>query len=124
MKIKFNEPNKEDKEFLLFLGKKIKKMNKNKKLIIVNTRGGNSTLVYVKNYKKNKNNIYEIPINYVDTKEIIDFNGAGDAFAGGFLTGYLYNLNIQKAVEFVNYLSSEVIKLKGFQIPKHLKYFD
>ena len=111
MKIKFNEPNKEDKEFLLFLGKKIKKMNKNKKLIIVNTRGGNSTLVYVKNYKKNKNNIYEIPINYVDTKEIIDFNGAGDAFAGGFLTGYLYNLNIQKAVEFGNYLSSEVIKL-------------
>jgi adenosine kinase len=107
-------------EFFEKFSEKFEKTNKHKKRIIINTRGKNSTLIYVKDYVINSKELIEVPLIEVDENEIIDLNGAGDGFAGGFFTGILLNLDLYQSGLLGNKIASEIIKLKGFQLPYQL----
>jgi adenosine kinase len=59
------------------------KKNTKRSRIVVFTQGAHNTIVY------HDGKIVEIAPNYVPPEEIVDVNGAGDSFAGGFMAGYI-----------------------------------
>lgn len=120
----YNLQNLSIEQFMEFLSTKFDKFNKNKKRVIVNTRGTENTLIFVEDYIKATKEFLYIPINKVNPDLIVDLNGAGDAFSGGFLAGILNGYDISKSAKFGNLLAADVIQLKGFQIPKNLNEKD
>jgi adenosine kinase len=117
LKSKFGREELSDSKFIEFIGTNIEKINKNKRRVIINTRGTSDTLIYYMDYQTNMSEIFYVPILHVDEDKVIDLNGAGDAFSGGFLAGVLLNLNFKECAHLGNKLASEVIQLKGFQLP-------
>ena len=91
------------------------KKNIYKKRIIINTRGDKDSYAMEVCYQSNTTKFYNQSI--IEVKEIEDFNGAGDSFAGGFLTLYLLGYEIQDCLIAGNILGSECIKKKGFNLP-------
>jgi sugar/nucleoside kinase (ribokinase family) len=111
-------------EFFEIFSDKFQKTNKLKKRIIVNTRGENSTLIFALDYVENSKELLEVPLFNVDDSLIMDLNGAGDGFAGGFFTGILLNMNLYQSGLLGNKIASEIIKLKGFQLPYKINIED
>jgi sugar/nucleoside kinase (ribokinase family) len=116
----FGSENMNDSEFLIHLSESHDKINKKKNRILVVTRGKESTLIYEKDYIKGVANLFEIPIVDVDEELIVDKTGAGDSFAGAFLSGLLLGLDSKTCGYLGNKSASEVIKLAGFNIPHQL----
>lgn len=112
------------KEFFDDFSKKFEKINKNKTLVFINTRGKDSTLIYEIDFIKDRKEIIEVALIPVDESEISDLNGAGDGFAGGFFTGILLNMDLYHSALLGNKIASEIIKLKGFQLPYAMGYED
>ena len=48
--------------------------------------------------------------------KIVDFTGAGDLFAAGYLHGYINNLNIFKSLEKGTEMSSKIIQQIGARL--------
>ena len=46
----------------------------------------------------------------IDKENIMDLNGAGDAFVGGFLAQYVQGRSVQKCIDAGLYLSGDIIK--------------
>jgi adenosine kinase len=61
--------------------------------------------------------IEECPVVPVDPKDIVDTNGAGDAFVGGFLSQYIQGKSIDECVAAGSWLASIVVKVKGASLP-------
>ena len=95
-----------------------KKSNKNKDLVLVITRGKLDVLIAVHDYKKKATIVSSVPIIKIDPMLEIDKTGLGDAFAGGFLAGMIMQKNYIECATLGNIMSSKVIQLNGFQIPK------
>ena len=105
-----------DEDFLRFLSES-NKANRNKQRIIVNTRGSLDTIICIKDFGNNKCVVHFVPVETIDPNDIVDYSGAGDAFTGGFLAGLLNNLKYEDCTKLGNLVASEIIKLRGFQIP-------
>jgi len=87
------------------------KANGKRKRMVVFTQGAEATIVFhdgkVDEYKP-------LP---VPSSEIVDLNGAGDSFVGGFLAGYAQNKSIEQCVKGGHYAASEVIRRSGCTLP-------
>ena len=59
--------------------------------------------------------LVEVPT--VPFEEIVDTNGAGDAFVGGFLSGLCRGIPLKKCVELGSYAAGIVIRQSGCQTP-------
>lgn len=81
---------------------------KNQDRIVVTTRGADAIIVAMAEAVKE----YEVK-GKVTRGEIIDTNGAGDAFAGGFLAKFLQGQSIDEAVRCGIIASQEIIKNVG-----------
>lgn len=63
-----------------------------------------------------KNTLSIYPVLKVDN--IVDTNGAGDAFVGGFLSQYVMNKSINRCIKCALYVSREVICQQGCNFPE------
>lgn len=93
------------------------KKNKNKKRCVVITCGPDPA--YVVEYDSltadvTFKGVYS-PVN-VEEEDIVDTNGAGDAFAGGFLAQYVKGKSLERCAEGGHYAASIIIKERGCQI--------
>lgn len=52
-------------------------------------------------------------VNKIDPSKIVDTNGAGDAFAGGFLGTLAQGKSIEQAIQGGHWLATESISLMG-----------
>ena len=52
---------------------------------------------------------------------IVDTNGAGDAFAGGFLSQLVINKSLEECVRVAHWAASIIIQERGCQIPFNKK---
>ncbi len=57
----------------------------------------------------------------VKTEDIVDLNGAGDAFLGGFLSQYMQGKSFEACCKAGNDVAGVIIKNIGCTFPKHLK---
>ena len=57
----------------------------------------------------------------VKTEDIVDLNGAGDSFLGGFLSQYMQGKSFEACCKAGNDIAGVIIKNIGCTFPKHLK---
>ncbi|KAF4585698.1 adenosine kinase [Ophiocordyceps camponoti-floridani] len=89
------------------------KKNASRKRVAIVTQGTEPTLIAVQGEK----GVKEIPVHAIDPAEINDTNGAGDAFAGGFLAGIMEGKPLEKCVDMGQWLARLSIKELGPSYP-------
>ena len=96
----------------------VQKKNINKNRVFVITDGANPAWVCEFNFKTKKvtycNSFKVAPI---DPKLIVDTNGAGDSFAGGFLSQYMKGKSLDQCMIAGHWAASQIIQYRGCVIP-------
>lgn len=64
--------------------------------------------------------LYEVPA--VPAEQIVDTNGAGDAFVGGFLAAFLKSQSIADCCKAGNFSASTIIRTSGTALPATCDY--
>lgn len=88
------------------------KKNTSRSRLVVLTQGPLPTVV-VQDGK-----VTEFPTPVIPSSEIVDTNGAGDAFCGGFLAHYIKGDSVQACVAAGQALAGAVIRQSGCKFPK------
>lgn len=89
------------------------KANGARKRTVVITQGTEPTVVAVQGGQI----VSEFPVHKIEDKDICDTNGAGDAFAGGFVAGIVEGKPLKECVDMGHWLASLSIKELGPQYP-------
>lgn len=83
------------------------KQNPNKRRVTVITNGTDPTVLAC------DGQISEFPIIKLKPEELVDTNGAGDAFVGGFLSQYVQNQPLGVCVRAGIWAATEIVKTSG-----------
>lgn len=90
----------------------VPKTNSKKPRVVIITQGTDPTIVAVKEEGKDAE-VKEYPVAAIDGKEIVDTNGAGDAFAGGFCAGVVEGKSLQECIARGHWLAKLGLKELG-----------
>ena len=105
------------------LCKKINKINKNKKRIVVVTSGPLPAACCEYDHKTQKVTFLDtFPVKNVSPENIVDTNGAGDSFAGGFLSQLMKGKSLDKCMKAGHWAAAVIIQKRGCQIPNDIRY--
>ncbi len=84
--------------------------------VVVITQGSESTIVA----KDGK--VTEFAVTPIDDASIVDTNGAGDAFVGGFLAKFVAGESIEKCVDAGHWAAGQIIQQSGCVFPAKCTY--
>jgi adenosine kinase len=84
--------------------------------VVVFTQGSEPTIVAV------NGSISTFPVDLLPKENLVDTNGAGDAFVGGFLSRLARGLPIEECVRAGHYASRVIIQRSGCTFPKECDY--
>lgn len=82
------------------------KLNNNKRIVII-TQGDKPVILAI------GDSIKEIPVQKFEHSQIVDTNGAGDAFVGGFLAQYVKGKDLEKCIDCGIWVSGLIIQRSG-----------
>ncbi|KEG09351.1 putative adenosine kinase [Trypanosoma grayi] len=83
-----------------------------KNRLIVITQGAHATVCAT------KDEVLEVPVPPLDTAKMVDLNGAGDAFVGGFLAAYALGRDLKCCCDAGHYAAQTVIQHSGCTYPE------
>jgi adenosine kinase len=122
LKIKISNENSVE-EIALQLNKNIQKKNKNKSRIVIVTHGPHPAACCEYDHKEKKVTFLgTFEVRDVPQENIIDTNGAGDSFAGGFLSQLVKGKKLDECMKAGHWAASIIIQKRGCQIPVDIKY--
>jgi len=84
--------------------------------VVVITQGPEATVLAIGDHER----IWveeTYPVIPIDSKDIVDTNGAGDAFVGGFLAGLARGDSLSKCVALGNHAANVIIQRSGVTLP-------
>lgn len=87
------------------------KHNKQRSRMVVITQGSEPIIV------AQDRKIQEFPIHKLDKDKIVDTNGAGDAFVGGFLSQLVQGRPLEKCIEAATWAAAVIIQRSGCTFP-------
>jgi len=87
------------------------KVNSARPRVVVLTQGADPTIVAIA--KDGKVEVSEYPTAKIPDDEIVDSNGAGDAFAGGFMGQLILGGDIKKCVKAGQWLAGLCLRSNG-----------
>jgi len=99
------------------------KRNTDKKRVVIITNGPHPA--YCAEYDPIKNDFtFAGEFTVAELKEdlIVDANGAGDAFAGGFLASYMLGKRLDDCMKAGHWAASQIIQTRGCQFPRFCEY--
>lgn len=85
---------------------------------VVFTQGADPTIVVY------QGELYQFPVPVLAASEIVDTNGAGDAFVGGFVSRLALGRPIEQCVNAGHWAAQVVIRRSGCTFPKECEYTD
>jgi len=88
------------------------KANASRTRTVIITRGHLSTIAVSSSVEKD---LREFPVNALPDDQIVDTNGAGDAFTGGFLAAYVLGKSIDESIEVGHKMGAMCVKQVGPQ---------
>ncbi len=94
----------------------IPKENKKRERIVIITQGADPVLLC----KDGK--VTEFPIIPISPEAIVDTNGAGDAWVGGFLSQLVIGRSVEECIQAGHYASNVVIKRSGCTFPSEANF--
>lgn len=99
---------------------KLPKVNTNKPRTVVFTQGTEPTVTVVYNAASDSFEVNEFKVRKLAAEAVVDTNGAGDAFAAGFLASLVQEKSLPEAVEIGHWAASLSIQEVGptFPFPK------
>lgn len=92
------------------------KENAAKPRIVICTQGADPTIIFA------DGNVSEYPIVPVKPEEIVDTNGAGDAWVGGFLAGLAQDKDIEACTKAAGYAAKVIICRSGCTYPEKSEF--
>jgi adenosine kinase len=87
------------------------KVNSARPRVVVITQGADATIVAVA--REGKVEVTEYPTAKIPDDEIIDSNGAGDAFAGGFMAKVIQGASLETCVKAGQWLAGLCLRSNG-----------
>ncbi|KAG7272554.1 hypothetical protein CRUP_004729 [Coryphaenoides rupestris] len=108
----FGNETTEDIEELAKKTQALDKKNKKRPRVVVFTQGKDSTIV------AQSDKVETFPVLKIDPKDIVDTNGAGDAFVGGFLSQLVQEKPLARSVDAGHYAANVVIRRGGCTFPE------
>lgn len=90
------------------------KSNASRPRVVIFTHGAESTIL-VSSAEPDSPKVFKV--SPIDDKLIVDTNGAGDAFAGGFLGAYVAGKSLDECVEVGHKMGAMCVQLVGPQFP-------
>ncbi|XP_060780761.1 adenosine kinase isoform X2 [Neoarius graeffei] len=102
----------EDIEEIAKKTQSLTKVNKKRQRIVVFTQGKEGTIMA----KGDKVEMF--PVIEIDQKDIVDTNGAGDAFVGGFLSELVQDKSLEQCIRAGHYAANVIIKHSGCTFPE------
>ena len=102
-----------------FYGRKLR--TKKDRLFVI-TNGNKGVVVGKYDYTKGSMDfIFQCFPTLMKLEDIVDLNGAGDSFLGGFLSQYMQGKSFEACCKAGNDIAGVIIKNIGCTFPKHLK---
>jgi len=95
---------------------KMPKENGSRGRVVVFTQGKDPTMVATNGTVKG------YPVTLVPADKLVDTNGAGDAFVGGFLSQLAQEKDLDECVRAGNYAGGVIIQSSGTQLPEQCEY--
>ena len=86
------------------------------KRMVVITRGGDPVIV-ARGLRGDEVEIKKFDCMPIPSSEMVDTNGAGDSFAGGFLSQFLQGAPLEHCIKIGDYAAREIIKISGIVMP-------
>jgi adenosine kinase len=90
---------------------------------VVFTQGAKPTIIAIADADRVWS-VEEYPVISIAADDILDTNGAGDAFVGGFLAGLAAGVSIKRCVARANYAANVVIARSGCTFPAKPTFSD
>jgi len=94
------------------------KINPNRKRTVIFTQGSKPTIVACDGV------VTEYPVELLPKEKLVDTNGAGDAFVGGFLAELARGKDIKEAVDAGHYAARYIIQQSGCTLSDKCTYYD
>jgi len=91
--------------------------NTNKKRTVIITQGSCPVLLTT-----DGETIKEFTVPKIPSDQIVDTNGAGDAFVGGFLAQYVKGESLEKCIHCGIWVSGLIIQRSGCTFPENMEY--
>ncbi|KAM9365439.1 adenosine kinase isoform 2-T2 [Pholidichthys leucotaenia] len=88
------------------------KVNTKRQRVVVLTQGKHDTIMAV------GDKLESFPVLEIDPKDIVDTNGAGDAFVGGFLSELVQEKPLEQCVKAAHYAANVIIRRAGCSFPE------
>ncbi|XP_030630044.1 adenosine kinase b isoform X2 [Chanos chanos] len=88
------------------------KVNKSRQRIVVFTQGRDDTVATV------GDSVKMFPVLDIDQNDIVDTNGAGDAFVGGFLSELVQEKPLEECIRAGHYAANVIIRRAGCTFPE------
>jgi len=85
------------------------KVNQKRKRTVIFTYGPDPVQIY------SDGKYYKFPVLPIDKSLIVDTNGAGDAFLGGFLSGLIQDKSLEECVKAGLYTARFILQVSGTQ---------
>jgi adenosine kinase len=119
--LKINDP--ENLSELCIQLAKLSKRNKNKKRVVVITNGPNPAYICEYDHALHRVTYFgqNLP-DFVPNEHIVDTNGAGDAFAGGFLSKFVKSKSLEECVRAGHWAAAMIIQKRGCHLPVKCEY--
>lgn len=95
---------------------KLPKENGSRGRIVVITQGADP-VIYVENGE-----VSEFPVDKLSADKIVDTNGAGDAFVGGFLAQYVQGRSMEVSVKCGIWAATHIIQRSGCTVPDTMDF--
>lgn len=91
------------------------KKTSTKERIVIITQGHEPVLVGCTSFEQ----IKEYPVKQLPKEEIVDTNGAGDAFAAGFISQFVQKKSLDECIAAASYAAQAIIKQSGAYYPSY-----
>jgi adenosine kinase len=80
---------------------------------VIITNGSDPTIVAT------STTMQQFAVEKIPLEELVDTNGAGDAFAGGFLSQLVQNMPLSNAISAGHYTAGVIVRRSGINFPDH-----